>query len=124
MVSSRGAGTQVADLPCEETLDARVAGRLERQQILSGPRPPMVSVVLAEAVLRRCVAGPDAMRDQLARLAEAGRQPRVTVQVIPAGVGAHAGLGGAVAIADTEAPLPSSTRTGSRPAGPPRSPGS
>jgi Domain of unknown function (DUF5753) len=40
-----------ADPNRDETVDARVAGRLERQQILSRPRPPMVSVVLAEDVL-------------------------------------------------------------------------
>jgi transcriptional regulator with XRE-family HTH domain len=91
-----------ADPDSRETVDARVAGRLERQQILSDIHSPMVSVVLAEAVLHRCVSGPKVMHDQLTYLAEIGQQQKVTIQVIPATVGVHAGLGGAVAIADTE----------------------
>lgn len=94
--------TLAADPDSEETVDARVAGRLERQQMLSRPRPPMVSVVLAEAVLHRCVGGAEVMHDQLVYLAETGQQPRVTIQVIPATIGVHTGLTGAVAIADTE----------------------
>jgi transcriptional regulator with XRE-family HTH domain len=91
-----------ADPDSEETVEARVAGRQERQQILSRPRPPMVSVVLAEAVLHRCVGSAEVMHDQLTYLTEIGQQPRVTIQVIPAEVGVHTGLTGAVAIADTE----------------------
>jgi transcriptional regulator with XRE-family HTH domain len=91
-----------ADPNSDETVDARVAGRLERQQILSRPRPPMVSVVLAEDVLYRCVGSAEVMHDQLIYLAEVSQQPKVTVQVIPANIGVHAGLAGAAAIADTE----------------------
>ncbi|MGH3190717.1 MAG: DUF5753 domain-containing protein [Streptosporangiaceae bacterium] len=91
-----------ADPDSEETVEARVAGRLERQQILSRPHPPMVSAVLAEAVLHRCVGSAEVMHDQLTYLAEIGQQPRITIQIVPATVGMHTGLGGAVAIADTE----------------------
>jgi hypothetical protein len=91
-----------ADPNSDETVDARAAGRLERQQILSRPRPPMVSVVLAEDVLNRCVGSAEVMHDQLIYLAEVSQQPKVTIQVIPASVGVHAGLAGAAAIADTE----------------------
>jgi transcriptional regulator with XRE-family HTH domain len=91
-----------ADPNSDETVDARVTGRLERQQILSRPRPPMVSVVLAEDVLNRCVGSAEVMHDQLIYLAEVSQQPKVTIQVIPASIGVHAGLAGAAAIADTE----------------------
>lgn len=91
-----------ADPNSDETVDARVAGRLERQQMLSRPRPPMVSVVLAEDVLNRCVDSAQVMHDQLTYLAEVSQQPKVTIQVIPANIGVHAGLAGAAAIADTE----------------------
>jgi len=91
-----------ADPNSDETVDARAAGRLERQQILSRPRPPMVSVVLAEDVLNRCVGSAEVMHDQLIYLADVSQQPKVTIQVIPASVGVHAGLAGAAAIADTE----------------------
>jgi transcriptional regulator with XRE-family HTH domain len=91
-----------ADPNSDETVDARAAGRLERQQILSRSRPPMVSVVLAEDVLHRCVGSAEVMHDQLIYLAEVSRQPKVIVQVIPANIGVHAGLSGAASIADTE----------------------
>jgi hypothetical protein len=42
------------------------------------------------------------MHDQLIFLAEISQQPKITIQVIPEGVGVHAGLAGAAAIADTE----------------------
>jgi transcriptional regulator with XRE-family HTH domain len=89
----------LAKLPSEESLEDRLAGRLARQQVLSRPRPPVVSVVMAEAVLHRCVGGPEVMREQLIQLAE-NQQPKVLIQVIPAEVGAHAGLEGGVSIAD------------------------
>jgi hypothetical protein len=90
------------ELNSQESLDARVAARLERQQILSGPQSPMVSVVLAEKVLHGGIGSAEVMRDQLTYLTEVSRQPKVTIQVIPATVGAHAGMGAPVAIADTE----------------------
>jgi transcriptional regulator with XRE-family HTH domain len=89
-----------ADPDSKEPLDERVAARLDRQRILSGAEPPMVTAVLAEAVLHRNVGGPAVMHEQLGYLAEAGQRPKVTIQVIPAEVGAHAGLCGDAAIAD------------------------
>ena len=86
----------------DESPEARLAGRMERQQILSRPRPPLVTVVMAEAVLHRCVGGPEVMCEQLAHLAEAGQQPNVMIQVIPAEVGVHAGLEGAASIAEPD----------------------
>lgn len=91
----------LAKLPSEESLEVRLAGRMARQQVLSRPKPPVVSVIMAEAVLHRCVGGPQVMREQLIHLAEVP-QPKVLVQVIPAETGAHAGLEGGVSIADNE----------------------
>jgi transcriptional regulator with XRE-family HTH domain len=86
-----------------EPLEDRVAGRMQRQQILTRPRPPLVSVVMAEAVLHRAVGGPAVMREQLIHLAEIGeRFPKVMIQVIPAEIATHPGLTGAASIADTE----------------------
>jgi transcriptional regulator with XRE-family HTH domain len=84
----------------DETPEVRLAGRLERQQILSRPKPPLVTVVMAEAVLHRCVGGAEVMHEQLMHLVEVGQRPHVMIQVIPAEVGAHAGLEGAASIAE------------------------
>lgn len=84
----------------DESPEVRLAGRMERQQVLARSRPPLVTVVMAEAVLHRCVGGLEVMQGQLAHLAETGQEPNVMIQVIPAEVGVHAGLEGAASIAD------------------------
>ena len=86
-----------------ESPDARLAGRMGRQEVLSRPQPPSVTVVMAEAVLQRGVGGPAVMYEQLTHLAEVSQRPKVMIQVIPAEIGAHAGLAGPVSIADREA---------------------
>jgi transcriptional regulator with XRE-family HTH domain len=85
-----------------EAPEVRLAGRMERQQILSRPKPPLVTVVMAEAVLHRGIGGPEVMAEQLARLAEAGQRSNVLIQVIPAEVAAHAGLEGAASVAEQD----------------------
>jgi transcriptional regulator with XRE-family HTH domain len=85
-----------------ESSDAHLTGRMERKQILSRPQPPSVTLVLAEAVLHRSVGGPAVMCEQLNHLIEVSRQPKVMIQVIPAEIGEHPGLGGAASIADRE----------------------
>jgi transcriptional regulator with XRE-family HTH domain len=82
--------------------DERLAGRMERQQILSRPKPPLVTVVIAEAVLHRGVGGPEVMQEQLTYLTEIAQQPNVIILVIPGEVGAHAGLEGAASIAEQD----------------------
>jgi DNA-binding XRE family transcriptional regulator len=86
----------------QEAADVRVAGRMERQQILSRPKPPLVTVIMSELVLWRPVGGAEVMRAQCARLIEAGQSARMLVQVVPAEIGAHAGLEGAASIAEQD----------------------
>jgi transcriptional regulator with XRE-family HTH domain len=85
-----------------ESPDVRLAGRMGRQEIMSRPQPPSVTVVIAEAVLHRGIGGPAVMYEQLTHLAEVSQRPKVMIQVIPAEIGAHAGLAGPVSIADRE----------------------
>jgi transcriptional regulator with XRE-family HTH domain len=83
----------------EEAIGALVAARLERQGILDRADPPDVVVVLDEMVLHRLIGSPQVMHDALVHIAEMSRRPNVVVQVVPAGNGANAGLGGAFDIA-------------------------
>ncbi|MFD3758335.1 Scr1 family TA system antitoxin-like transcriptional regulator [Streptomyces sp. NPDC058622] len=78
----------------EERLDARVAARMERQRILDRENPPLMWVVLSEAVLHQEVGGRAVMRNQLAHLLALRRREWVKVQILPFEVGAHAGLMG------------------------------
>jgi transcriptional regulator with XRE-family HTH domain len=88
-------GPDTTDDQLEELVDARI----ERQYILDRPKPPELWVLLDEAVLHRLIGSPKIMHDQLLHLAEASCRPSVTVQVVPAEVGTHAGLLGAFIIA-------------------------
>jgi transcriptional regulator with XRE-family HTH domain len=87
----------------DEEIDDQVAARLKRQEILVRDEPPALWVIVDESVLRRPVGGRHVMREQVVRLIEASRHPCVSVQIIPADVGAHRGLwAGGFAIADFE----------------------
>ena len=82
-----------------DDIDGHVAARLGRQAILDRPRPPVLWVVLDESVLHRCVGSPKVMHEQLLHFANLADRPRITIQVVPARVGVHAGLLGGFAIA-------------------------
>ena len=83
----------------DDELDQLIDARMARQLILDRPKPPMLWIVIDEAVLHRCIGSPEITRDQLLRLADLAQRPKVTIQVLPAEVGAHVGLLGAFAIA-------------------------
>ncbi|MEV5978672.1 helix-turn-helix transcriptional regulator [Streptomyces sp. NPDC052114] len=75
-------------------LDELVAARMERQRILERERPPLLLVVLDEAVLHRPVGGLEVMRDQLAHLLAVAERRWVGLQVLPYTVGEHAAMVG------------------------------
>ncbi|AZM60717.1 helix-turn-helix transcriptional regulator [Streptomyces althioticus] len=78
-----------------DQVDALVKVRMERQEsCLSGERPAELRAVLDEAVLHRVIGSPTVMRQQFARLVQAGEQPNVTIQLLPFTLGAHPGLYG------------------------------
>ncbi|HEV7897008.1 MAG TPA: helix-turn-helix transcriptional regulator [Planosporangium sp.] len=83
------------DLP-DEQVDRRVEVRMERQgRFAAGLRQ---WAVLDEAVIRRVMGGPNVMRIQLQRLAEAAQTPNVTIQVVPFATGGYPGMVGAFRI--------------------------
>ncbi|TXS46204.1 XRE family transcriptional regulator [Streptomyces sp. uw30] len=82
------------DPDADERLDALVAVRLARQDVLRGDPPLRLSAVLDEAVLRREIGGPEVMAGQLNRLMEAARLPQVRLQVLPFNAGEHVGITG------------------------------
>ncbi|WP_326789752.1 helix-turn-helix domain-containing protein [Streptomyces sp. NBC_00151] len=72
----------------------RVALRMKRQDLLAKPDAPAVWAILDETVLRRPVGGREVMRAQFDRLAEALDLPKVRIQIMRFGVGAHPGAFG------------------------------
>jgi len=83
--------------PAEE-IDRRVAVRMRRQELITGPNPKQVWSVIDEGVLRRPVGHRDVMRGQLERLLEVSRLRPVTIQVMPFSRGGHAAAGGSFTI--------------------------
>ncbi|MFI7275129.1 helix-turn-helix domain-containing protein [Streptomyces sp. NPDC049879] len=78
----------------EEEIERRVALRMERQELLSRPRAPLLWAVVEEHVLRRRVGPPSVMRAQIDRLIEATALPNVTLQIMPFSAGPHPGMFG------------------------------
>ncbi|MFI5665455.1 helix-turn-helix domain-containing protein [Streptomyces sp. NPDC051704] len=74
-----------------EGLDGKVAARLERQRILDRENPPLMWVVMSEAVLHQEIGGRLVMRNQLAQLLDLQRREWVQVQILPFEAGAHTG---------------------------------
>ncbi|MFB7150395.1 helix-turn-helix domain-containing protein [Streptomyces virginiae] len=82
----------------EGDLDAKVAARMERQRILDRENPPLMWVVLSEAVLHQEIGGRDVMRNQLAHLLDLRGREWVRVQILPFEAGAHAGQMGSFTV--------------------------
>jgi transcriptional regulator with XRE-family HTH domain len=89
-----------SDADVERLVMARIARQViwERQD----PPPPMLSVILGEAVLRQLVGDAAVMREQLGRLVAAAGNPRITIQVMPFAAGAHPGMLGPFVVASFE----------------------
>ncbi|UED83360.1 helix-turn-helix domain-containing protein [Streptomyces profundus] len=78
----------------DEELERRVALRMERQDLLSRPRAPLLWAVVEEHVLRRRVGTSAEMLQQIDRLIEATQLPNVTLQIMPFSAGPHPGMFG------------------------------
>src|SRR5918994_1387250 len=92
------------DLPGTE-INRRVELRVRRRQaLLDQERPPALRVLLDDTVLARPVGGTAVMAAQRRRLLEDADRPAVTIQVLPVGAGAHAGMDGPFTIFGFPAP--------------------
>ncbi|NUR87783.1 MAG: transcriptional regulator, partial [Nonomuraea sp.] len=77
-------------------LDRRVALRTTRQKRLESGLT--LWAVIDEAVVRRALGGPEAMREQIGHLLDATAERNITVQVMPFESGGHAAAGGSFSI--------------------------
>lgn len=82
----------------EEEIDARLAARMARQESLTQRESLRLGLVLGEPVLRQMVGGPEVMRRQLQHLVRLSQRPKLAIQVLPFGAGAHPGLSGSFMI--------------------------
>ncbi len=80
-------------VPADEVAD-RVSARLARQRLFTRERPARFTFFIHELVLRLPVGGPAVMSDQLHHLLRMSVRPYLTLRVVPAALGAHAGIAG------------------------------
>ncbi|WP_327188462.1 helix-turn-helix transcriptional regulator [Streptomyces xinghaiensis] len=85
----------------DETIEQRVAARLERQEIFSRRPAPLLGFVVEEAVLRRPLGGREVLHGQLEQLLVFGRMRNVEIQVMPTERADHAGLDGPFTLMET-----------------------
>ncbi|MGH4019854.1 MAG: helix-turn-helix domain-containing protein [Pseudonocardiaceae bacterium] len=90
---ARAVISRSANMPAEE-VEERVAARLARQSLFSRERPAQFTFYLHETLLRLPIGGPAVMSDQLHHLLRMSVRSYLTLRVLPASLGAHAGLAG------------------------------
>ncbi|MEU9334926.1 helix-turn-helix transcriptional regulator [Streptomyces sp. NPDC048290] len=72
----------------KDQIKERVELRMRRQAVLENDDPPLLWVIINEAVLRTLVGGASVMAGQLEHLRVLGCSPHVTLQVLPYSAGA------------------------------------
>lgn len=86
-----------------DEVDRLVEARIQRQSVLRRDRPPLLSVVMDELIVRRSPYGARAlMREQCEHLAACAELPSVQIHIVPAAVGMYPGLGGPFILADLD----------------------
>ncbi|MFJ9250739.1 Scr1 family TA system antitoxin-like transcriptional regulator [Streptomyces sp. NPDC101776] len=85
----------------EDEIGAKLAGRIERQEILQRKNPPTMSFVIWEPVLHLGIGAPETRREQLVFLREFAELPGLALQILPMNTAAHAGLDGPFILLET-----------------------
>jgi len=80
----------------EGSVQRTVEARMERQEILSRPKPPMLWYVMHEGVLRHVIGDEEIMGDQVAKLIKAAETPGIMIQVLPFTANDHPGTDGPI----------------------------
>jgi transcriptional regulator with XRE-family HTH domain len=85
--------TPGAHLPAAEA-EERIRLRLDRQKLIDGPRRTRFTFILHESALRLAVGGPEIMSGQLHHLLQISVRPTISIRLLPASRGMHAGTSG------------------------------
>ncbi len=81
--------------------------RIMRQQVLTSDTPTQLYAIIDEALLRRMVHSPGAMREQLEHLGACASRSNIEIRVLPFKAGAHASPAGAFKVFTMAEPYPS-----------------
>nr|WP_026341212.1 helix-turn-helix transcriptional regulator [Actinomadura atramentaria] len=90
----------------DESIRRMLELRMTRKAILAKPKPPRISVILDEALLRRPSGSPKVFVAQLRYLAECAERPNTDVRVLPFKAGLHPSHTGAFKIFTMPEPFP------------------
>jgi transcriptional regulator with XRE-family HTH domain len=85
-----------------ELADAIAVRGIRQQRLTSNENPLELVAIVEEAVLHRPIGGPEVLRAQLRHVIGAMELPSVTLQVLPASVGAHAAITSPVTVLSFE----------------------
>jgi transcriptional regulator with XRE-family HTH domain len=85
----------------EEEINAQVAARLARQEILHRKVPPTASFIISEATLRDRLGGGEVYAETLRHLRACADLPGITLQIMPLGREDHAALSGPFILMET-----------------------
>ncbi len=97
--------------PPERGIEDAVRQRVSRQQHITGPEAPEVTLVLDEGAVRRCVGGAETMRRQLEFLEQLADLPHMARHVLPFVAGEHAALGNSFSLVYVGDPVVTFTYT-------------
>ncbi|MFD2417879.1 helix-turn-helix domain-containing protein [Amycolatopsis pigmentata] len=90
----------------DENVERRVAVRMRRQKVLTGPKPPRLWAVIDESVLHRPVGGAAVLRQQIDHLLEITELPHVSLQIVPFDLSGYAAEGAFSLLQFAEPELP------------------
>ncbi|GAA3243945.1 helix-turn-helix transcriptional regulator [Streptomyces lavendulae] len=82
-------------------IELQTAHRIQRQKILTRPVPPTLSFIISETALRDRIGGDAVYYEQLRHLHSCADFPTISLQVLPLGITAHAGLAGPFTLLET-----------------------
>ncbi|WP_338492663.1 helix-turn-helix transcriptional regulator [Streptomyces sp. SJL17-4] len=86
----------------DDKMESSLVARMERTRILTEHPETIFSFVIEEHALRRQVATPEIMREQIDHIIELSSRRNVDIQIMPQSRGHHAGLDGPLCLLETE----------------------
>ncbi|MGW1934175.1 helix-turn-helix domain-containing protein [Streptomyces sp. NPDC001919] len=86
----------------DEKIESSLVRRMERTSILTARPETIYSFIIEEHALRRRVAGPDIVREQIDHVLTHCELRNIDIQVMPQSRGYHAGLGGPLCLLETD----------------------
>ncbi|MFB8402031.1 Scr1 family TA system antitoxin-like transcriptional regulator [Streptomyces sp. NPDC055912] len=86
----------------EDKIESNLVTRVERASILTERPETIYSFIIEEHALRRQVAAPEVMREQIDHIIELNKRRNIDIQIMAQSRGYHAGLGGPLCLLETE----------------------